>query len=292
MERKNKTYIIKTDLKNTKVKHDIFGEGVIIEQNTPDLDSSYLEVQFKGNQKSFLYPDAFIDNILMCDDKDIKDKVYFDILQLSKTDAELATEKYEKEQKEVQKNIVLKNIRYEDFLIAKSSFGCRAKKHNIKTVTAVVMASKLGEKPQKKGIQAWHCEDCNLYYIDKFEYNSLKRAGWVLQCKNMYEEEYEKLNNGNIYGLNPQSKLKQYGYDVSSDCNMNDKYRQGILVSLIDNNIFSNVEILNFLKWLIESKRNHKNDYNKSISMWENDARFVARYKSEVGDEVWVRCIK
>ena len=78
-------------------------------------------------------------------------------------------------------------------------------------------------------------------------------------------------------GLQPESLLKAYGYNVSAQDGFSTRYRQELLAEIVDLNFLSVVQISHLLSFFISahSGRNYENARNK----WEQDKCFIENYK-------------
>lgn len=288
--KKQNNYVSKLNLISIKVYHNVFGEGKIIKQEM-NKDNSYIEVQFVTCSKLFIYPNCFINGYLIIKDDSINKKVNEDIEAMSLTQAELANKEYIEQEEKREKNRVMKEVRYEDFVIIKNSFYCRSQKHTIKDITAIIHISKFRGGENIEEVAAWYCEECDLFYIDKDEYYRLKMKGTLI-CKNNYEEIYYKNKNKYISKLNQQSILMQYGYNVSNEVGLSDIERQSILALLIDKNILTKIEILEYIDFFIKQRENQIKDYASAIKKWQTDAKFIKEYRNDEYTKIDVRGVR
>lgn len=76
--------------------------------------------------------------------------------------------------------------------------------------------------------------------------------------------------------LNEESLLKEYGYMVNKKDNLSPSFRQELLAEIIDLEIMSAKQIVNFLDFLIRT-RPHQPDAQWA---WKEDLKFVENYKA------------
>lgn len=105
-----------------------------------------------------------------------------------------------------------------------------------------------------------------------FEYNSLCMQGRPL-CK-IYNHLH-KSGSADIFSqLNTESIFKVCGYTVDVNEGLSDKARHNLLDFLINRKIVTVLQTLNFLQWLINSRKNNLNMYN-AVQKWENDFSYI-----------------
>ena len=74
--------------------------------------------------------------------------------------------------------------------------------------------------------------------------------------------------------LNTESIFKVCGYTVDVNEGLSDKVRHNLLDFLINRKIVTVLQTLNFLQWLINSRKNNLNMYN-AVQKWENDFSYI-----------------
>ena len=87
--------------------------------------------------------------------------------------------------------------------------------------------------------------------------------------------------------MGEESTLKIYGYSVNAKDNLTDNERQDVLSFIIENNIETENQVIQFLSWLIEQNKNRRNMEN-AVNKWERDINFVRNYQ-RVNKRVRVR---
>lgn len=297
--RNNKSYKIVTNLQNVKVIHRNEGAGIVISHETQDNDSSYIKVHYdNGKIMEHKYPDSFFHNDtieawLTCEDESIINKIFEDINHLGMKEAELADERYENNQRIIENNRIKKEVKFEDFIIAKNDFRCRKNKHNVVDIIATIQVLEIGIGIKDENINGWYCNDCNIFYIDNVDYNKLRHKG-ILMCKNMVEDQYLKMKkNTNLNAFYSQeSILHEYGYNVSEQDNLTDDERERILAMLVDMKVVSRESIKYFLNNLIFRFGRQNKDYSGAIEKWERDINFICNYKIDSLTKYGIRSLR
>lgn len=299
LERKNKSFAITTNLQGVKVTHRSLGNGVVISHETSSNDSSYIKVRYDdGEEKEHKYPDVFLSNsgtepFLVCIDKDANDKIFEDIKHIEMAEVELAEERYNIEYEKIKNNRVLKDVKFEDFVLAKNDFRCKAHGHSIQDIIACIQVLKIDIGIETEFINGWYCNDCNKFYIDSVDYKRMRHKG-ILLCKNMTEEAYIKnvKNNSGSSRYDQESVLHQYGYNVSEQEGLTDEQRWAILAVLVDNGVLDREWIKSFLRGLIYRFGRQNKDFSTAIEKWSSDIDFISGYRIDSLIKVGVRSIR
>lgn len=190
-------------------------------------------------------------------------------------------------------------ISAKDFVVRRAVFKCRYNNHSLKDVQAVFTTiSRLGTV-DKIRIPAGYCPNCNTYFIMESTYQRIKRSGIPI-CRTMDEKTYIQNNVGNgmssYSSLAQESVLKQFGYSVSQVDDLPLKQRRLILAALVDNNVLTKNDVIGYLDYFINSRKNQKNadgskKYSIAISRWEEDRDFIRNYKTGTFKEVRIQRI-
>ena len=110
---------------------------------------------------------------------------------------------------------------------------------------------------------------------------SLYRA-FVKECGNpqlklsLVHDETD--GEGFYNNINSTSPLKEYGYDVSKKGNLSSKEQQDMLSEILDLNIMSSRQIIDYLDFFMES--HPARHYEEVRAKWAADRRFVVSYKA------------
>lgn len=173
-------------------------------------------------------------------------------------------------------------ITFTNVVIRCSSIKCK-KHHLVKSVNAVVDIMMPAGTIISEEINAGYCSECNVFFILEYDYRRLRSLG-ILLCQIISNENYQKdqIIAGGKLDLKSESMLHQSGYNVGATENLTAVQRQEILKRVIDNNLYSPFDLLNFLEWLI--KRNKKvtgKDMSQALGKWEADRQFVIKYQKQ-----------
>ena len=163
-------------------------------------------------------------------------------------------------------------VNYDNFFVYAEEIPCKAKGHLYEKIRAAIPIRNHEGNAVKMIIPARYCEKCCVYYISNEIYNKIRRYGWPL-CKVVSYDEYSRFRNSNNSWAE-ESTLKLLGYTVNTKDNLSDEQRQLILNYAIALNIMTKYEIIDFLRWLIDSRWNKNNMYN-AIIKWKNDIRYL-----------------
>lgn len=88
-------------LEQTKVKHKVFGEGVVTSQN-----GKYFTVKFGGGEKVFVYPDVF-ERFLTLSDGTVSEEIRADLDALHASKKQLIEEKHRENERAMTRGIVI-----------------------------------------------------------------------------------------------------------------------------------------------------------------------------------------
>ena len=163
-----------------------------------------------------------------------------------------------------------------NFFIKMNSFRCKSLSHSIEEVTAIVKVfDKIKEEIIDVEINAYYCNNCNLYYIYESEYKLLLRYG-IPTCP-IYEE-IKYYNSKKIENYSSESLLRQFGYNVNSQEDLSNYERQKTIKRVIENGIMSKNEVLSLLNFLVSSRKNLLNMQN-AVSKWKKDIEYTRELK-------------
>ena len=159
-------------------------------------------------------------------------------------------------------------------IIVKSAIRkCDNEEHHTKIINGIFFTiSRKTGNVKYTIIPLVYCQECNVYFMYDFEYNSLCMQGRPL-CK-IYNHLH-KSGSADIFSqLNTESIFKVCGYTVDVNEGLSDKARHNLLDFLINRKIVTVLQTLNFLQWLINSRKNNSNMYN-AVQKWENDFSYI-----------------
>ncbi|SDJ31301.1 hypothetical protein SAMN04487760_10531 [Lachnospiraceae bacterium G41] len=144
--------------------------------------------------------------------------------------------------------------------------------HNVESVNAVIDIFD-GREVKPVNVQAYYCYKCGIYYIKEQEYLRIKRLGKTI-CQILSLDEYKKIKKHIGNKLNPESILKRFGYSVSQESHLSEKQRRAILEVIIEKNVLSKKETIEYLKFFI---RYHPH-MSKAIEKWQSDISYLNGY--------------
>lgn len=204
--------------------------------------------------------------------KKIKAKIIWD------PTVKVENKKKNKSSIEVRKNETeIRTIDFRSFVIRSDDYyECRD--HDIEAVKAIVYIFD-GFKTVEKEIPAFYCNECKVFYIKESTFELLKKYGRIL-CPIMTLDEYwEMKNNLNRFGGDwaRKSVLKMYGYSASEKDNLSDNTRRTILEYIIDSNVLSKQEVVDYLLFFIRFHQSSK----KAVAKWQSDIDYITGYKTD-----------
>lgn len=169
-------------------------------------------------------------------------------------------------------------IRVKDFVVRRTTFKCMHEGHALQNVDGIIeIINDKGNIIQAQ-VPAGYCPNCNVFFIMESTYQRLKMKGTPI-CRISDEKTYLKSNvYANGMRLAQESVLMQYGYSVSQQEGLSANRRSKILAVLIDNDILTRTEIISYLDFFINQRKNNPK-YEKAIEKWEMDQEFVSEYK-------------
>ena len=184
-----------------------------------------------------------------------------------------------------------------DFVVRRAVFKCMHNNHQIEDIKAVFTTiSRLGTV-NKITIPAGYCSTCNMYFIMESTYNRIKKSGIPI-CRTMDEKNYLKSNTTGIYynGLASESVLMQFGYTVSKQDDLPAEQRRRILAAIVDNDVLKRNEVVSYLDYFINQRKNQKNKdgslrYKDAIDKWRADRAWINQYKLGTYKEVVIGSI-
>lgn len=176
---------------------------------------------------------------------------------------------------------ILSEVRSDDYqiidfksIVVKSAIRkCDNEEHHTKIVNGIffTISCKTGEI-KTKIIPLIYCKECNAYFIYDYEYDALRMEGRPL-CK-IYNHLHQ-VGSADIFSqLSTESIFRVCGYTVDANEGLSDTARHNLLDFLINRKIVTVLQTLNFLQWLINSRKNNQNMYN-AVKKWESDFSYI-----------------
>lgn len=168
-----------------------------------------------------------------------------------------------------------------------SSNSCEKNNHDIVIRNAIVVSSL---HFQNVRIQVEYCKLCNKYFINVQALNIYEEKNGILLFERNEDTDFKAHNKKSSLNYNEYSRLRQLGYEVSS--NRSDFERQNLLLLIIKNGIMKPSQIIEWIEYLLNRPSNAGNN---AISKWKKDLLFVLenenKYKGTIKGEI-VRSIK
>lgn len=153
---------------------------------------------------------------------------------------------------------------------------CIYNNHSIQDVTAILKIS----TPQKgiidKIVNIAYCNTCDLYFMLKKEYETIKKQGAIL-CE-IIDYTHKSKHNKSTYISSNESRIHQLGYNVIKGNNYTDTQRQAILAHIIENTNISKHEIESCIIRPMKQHMNQQN-YADAVACWNKDLEFIRHYK-------------
>ena len=170
------------------------------------------------------------------------------------------------------------SIGIKDFVLRGNSFFCRHEGHDVTDLDARISVIDQQGNLIETMIHAAYCRQCNLYFILESVYERLRMLG-IPACRVSDEKTYRaEYRDSKDMNLKAESLLMQYGYNVSQKEELPASIRQRILSQLVDHNIMTKNDILNYLNFFIAQNR-RKKDLTIAIQKWTTDREFINGYR-------------
>lgn len=183
----------------------------------------------------------------------------------------------------------IKQIKAHDFIVRATVLKCRNQKHNIQDIQAIITSIGKHGTANRIRISAGYCPECNMYFIMESIYKKIRRTGIPI-CRTMDEKTYRKEDPINrkispYNALAQESVLKQFGYNVNQTDDLTADQRESILAAIVDYNVLTKSEIISYLEYFINNRKNQKNPdgsqkYRIAISKWTEDRKYISEYKT------------
>ena len=177
-----------------------------------------------------------------------------------------------------------KIIDFKNIVVKSAVKKCDNENHHISLIKGLIfILLHKSDEIKIKIVPLVYCKECNSYYMYEYEYNALCMEGRPL-CR-IYNNAHRSAYGDGFNHLSTESIFKICGYSVDANEDLSEKARHNLLDFLIKRNIVTAVQTLNFLQWLINSRRSNPNMYN-ALRKWENDFEYIGQTYSEQGDKV------
>lgn len=160
--------------------------------------------------------------------------------------------------------------------------------HVIKPLRGIVRLLTQENKQVDYEIYVGYCPECNKYYCFYSDYINMIQKGKPL-CA-IYEESDKTQDNVSGFRYKSQSVLNAMGYTVGMETNLSSSERQKILEDALQSHIFSIHDLISFLTWLIQTRKNQRK-FSKAVEKWTEDLKFVKNYEKEKRGKITVEKI-
>lgn len=166
-------------------------------------------------------------------------------------------------------------IDFTDIIIKSSLRKCTKNRHSTYITNGIFFIIDNYYNVAYKIIPLVYCSDCKVYYMYENDYIALSKYGKVL-CR-----VYNNLDDVESFEhLNAESVFKICGYTVNSNDNISNEERHQLLHFLIERNMVTLTQTLDFLQWLINSRIGNPSMHN-AIQKWKNDFSYLTeKYNS------------
>lgn len=177
----------------------------------------------------------------------------------------------EKQYQKKRMNVGIKNI-----VVRRNIFKCMHNKHSIEDVDAVVRIMNRNAEIEETVVSAGYCKECDIFFMMESTYQQLRKRGAVV-FRAVDEKNYLNRNYMNGKILAQESVLMQFGYSVSQSEGLSETRRHKILSVLVDNHILTKSEIISYLDFFINQRRNEK--FAMAVAKWTIDRNYIRNYK-------------
>ena len=121
--------------------------------------------------------------------------------------------------------------------------------------------------------------DCLANFIENSTFNKINKAGKIL-VPIISRKTYESRKMLDQNSLSVQSKLSLAGYNVQAQVDYDDDYRRELLKNLIDIKVSSTKEVVNLLKFCIQTHKN-QSKFSNAIEKWKKDLKAIEDYEED-----------
>lgn len=173
----------------------------------------------------------------------------------------------------------INEIEFANFVVRTNTFNCNLN-HDVETIQAFVSVLADDGSIFKVSTMAGYCRNCNCYFLLERDFRTLQQKGKLL-CQLLTWDEYRNKGQTIFNGedMKAESILKRCGYNVNATENLSSVQRQKILALVLENGLYTETGLCNFLDWLISYHgRSRTRDMSAAISKWSEDRLFVLKH--------------
>lgn len=181
-----------------------------------------------------------------------------------------------------------KHIEYTDTVVSSTSLICNSRTHSILPYIGIIKLLTFDNEIIDYQIYTGYCRDCDKYYIFERDYEEMLKAGTPL-C-NIFDKDNPQSKNNIPFRYKSQSVLNAMGYTVDKNVNLSSDKRHKILLEALQKDFFSIHDLLDFLNWLVATRKTQKK-YENAIAKWNEDINFIENYKKNERKTVYISSI-
>lgn len=186
------------------------------------------------------------------------------------------------------KDLRVKRIEYVDTVVSSTSLICNSRTHSILPYIGIIKLLTSNSEIINYQIYTGYCRDCDRYYIFERDYEEMLKAGTPL-C-NIFDKDNLQSKNNIPFRYKSQSVLNAMGYTVDKNVDLSSDRRHEILIEALQKNFFSIHDLLDFLNWLVATRKTQKK-YASAVEKWNEDINFIENYKKSERKTVYISSI-
>ena len=107
---------------------------------------------------------------------------------------------------------------------------------------------------------------------------------------NIFGKDNPQSKNNIPFRYKSQSVLNAMGYTVDKNANLSSDKRHEILLEALQKDFFSIHDLLDFLNWLVATRKTQKK-YASAIAKWNEDINFIENYKKSERKTIYISSI-
>lgn len=180
-------------------------------------------------------------------------------------------------------------VGYKSIIVKCNSWRCNAC-HTIVDIAGEVDVCYKDGRIETVAFPAAYCVECNAYFILQKTFDKLKQNGARILCAIITEQQFNNGVGTGFNGLNEQSILKMWGYNVSQAEGLSDEQRRAVLETVVDNHILSKTEVLNYLDFFVS--QHPAPMYANARNKWRADRNYICSYRLGSAKRIRVGLIK
>ena len=179
-------------------------------------------------------------------------------------------------------------IKYTDVIVSSASLICNTRTHTILPYIGIVKLFTPDNEILNYQIYVGYCKECGRYYVFERDYTEMIKAGTPL-C-NIVDKNKPRSKYSIPFRYKSQSILNAMGYTVDRNIDLSSNKRHKILVEALQKEFFSIHDLLDFLNWLVTTRKTQKR-YSDAVEKWNEDIDFIENYKKDERKAVHISSI-